>query len=531
MAAPVRIDELAAGGSLTASAAVAVVQGNDTVQKAASTFITEAESFTQSGTGAASRTAQAKLRDVVSIKDFGVNGDGSDETVNIQKAIDATKSTSLAAARTLYWPAGDYAASNLSISGYFKWLGDGWGTRLVALNTGSSAYFIASSQYTTAGQTTADLPFVMQDLYIDAAGFKTNCLVVRSFYTMLENCYIRGSIDTDLLISSAGSDGTQIAGTMVNGRIRSCWIGPDGGTDPEYNIRTNDPNFKVTDWMIDGTYLSGADTLNLFIENCAGWVVRGNHFYGATQAWTIERADFTFICQGNIFDGGDVEIGNGNSGQPNMVFGPGNQLNDADVIASFGVNGSNIYSIGNKYFNGQIIHNFSSAAKTLISMDDVFNNATPISNAGAGLVKTYNSYNASTSRRLNEQVSWTPTITIGGASTGITYAAQTGTYTIEGNRVKVQGRIVLSSKGVLTGNVQIASLPFTIANTADQNGAGGSVTYWDLTGMTAHPVLIGQLNTTRITLQEAAADVPTLVDEANLKNNTELSFNYEYRMA
>ena len=59
-------------------------------------------SFLQAGTGAVTRTVQSKLRDVVSVKDFGAVGDGvADDTAAVQAALNS-------GAASVYVPAGIY---------------------------------------------------------------------------------------------------------------------------------------------------------------------------------------------------------------------------------------------------------------------------------------------------------------------------------------------------------------------------------------------------------------------------------------
>jgi hypothetical protein len=67
-------------------------------------------SFTQTGTGAAARTVEKKLRDLRSVTDFGAVGDGvADDTAAIQAAIDASYG------KKLFFPQGQYRITSTLI--------------------------------------------------------------------------------------------------------------------------------------------------------------------------------------------------------------------------------------------------------------------------------------------------------------------------------------------------------------------------------------------------------------------------------
>ena len=71
-----------------------------------------------------------------------------------------------------------------------------------------------------------------------------------------------------------------------------------------------------------------------------------------------------------------------------------------------------------------------------------------------------------TSELLNwyEEGTWTPTLTFGGNSTGITYDTRAGTYTRVGRTVTFRFEITLTNKGSSTGAAEVTGLPFSAAN-------------------------------------------------------------------
>lgn len=94
----------------------------------------DAVSFLQAGANAQPRTVQSKLRDVVSVKDFGAVGNGlADDTVAIQNAIDSLTITG----GTVFFPPGTYRiARNVGTN-------DRWGVKVTASNItlqGSNAF-------------------------------------------------------------------------------------------------------------------------------------------------------------------------------------------------------------------------------------------------------------------------------------------------------------------------------------------------------------------------------------------------------
>jgi hypothetical protein len=94
--------------------------------------------FLQAGTGAQVRSVQSKLRDVVSVKDFGAVGDGvADDTAAIQAAIDYA----IPNGKTVYIPAGYYLiTSTIIYNGAPAIIGDGKWSIIYVTNSSITAF-------------------------------------------------------------------------------------------------------------------------------------------------------------------------------------------------------------------------------------------------------------------------------------------------------------------------------------------------------------------------------------------------------
>jgi hypothetical protein len=153
-------------------------------------------SFLQAGAGAVTRTAQAKMRDVVSVKDFGAVGDGvTDDTVAIQAAINSN-----AGFLAVYFPSGTYKiTAQITISNDRVMLyGNGASSRILFVPTANAVCFLFDKGSTSSVQNVVqDLSFYSTDTTYTKTAIKlvdvSQCLI-KNVLTIFPHWFGNGSI-------------------------------------------------------------------------------------------------------------------------------------------------------------------------------------------------------------------------------------------------------------------------------------------------------------------------------------------------
>ncbi len=178
------------------NSAIEIVIGDAIPAGAATTA--SAVSYTQGGTGAVTTNVQAKLRETVSVKDFGAVGDGvTDDTAAIQAAIDASS--------IVHFPSGTYKVTNqieLPIGRDSSLLGDGRKLSIIKAfgnvsdTTIGAIIKLGSVSGLTAGAGTES--FTFEDIQIDPQhatyGSNDKAIYVKTFLDgTVKNCRIKNS--------------------------------------------------------------------------------------------------------------------------------------------------------------------------------------------------------------------------------------------------------------------------------------------------------------------------------------------------
>jgi len=128
-----------------------------------------------------------------------------------------------------------------------------------------------------------------------------------------------------------------------------------------------------------------------------------------------------------------------------------------------------------------------------------------------------------------EATSFTPTVAFGGASVGVTYTTQTGSYTRIGNLIWFNISIVLSSKGSSTGSCTIEGLPFTTNAAASYPIRCSSVSF---TGGRSYFLGISGGSATNLNVQEVGAGANFLnVQDTAVTNTSQFFLSGIFRTA
>jgi hypothetical protein len=126
-----------------------------------------------------------------------------------------------------------------------------------------------------------------------------------------------------------------------------------------------------------------------------------------------------------------------------------------------------------------------------------------------------------------EEGTWTMGVSFGGASVGVTYSNNTGTYTKIGRQVTVNGYLLLANKGSSTGNALLTGLPFAVGNTIP-NFSAISLWFNNIT-FTNQFQGYANYNTTSILLQEITVlGSNSSLTNVDFANNSEIIFSLTY---
>jgi hypothetical protein len=247
--------------------------------------------YTPAGTGAVATNVQAKLREFVSVKDFGAVGDGvADDRASLQAAINS-------GAKKLYWPAGTYMVSSrlIPVSGQ-EWVG-GIGATTIKLTAGaaSNADLIARNANGLEGSLDdfSMTGFVLDASVKDTAFLVYGCSRLRFTDVVFRNggTYGFGAqarpgftvalAQDDIWFERCGFENNGQDGSFdgldikycTNTHLVSCWS--TGNTDAGFNLRGSGISLVSCNSLADGvgiriqaTDLAGSNATRAKLSGC-----------------------------------------------------------------------------------------------------------------------------------------------------------------------------------------------------------------------------------------------------------------------
>ena len=135
-----------------------------------------------------------------------------------------------------------------------------------------------------------------------------------------------------------------------------------------------------------------------------------------------------------------------------------------------------------------------------------------------------------------EQGTFTPSVSLGGSNTGLTYSSlRHGTYTKIGRQVTCFIAIALQNKGSSTGTVRIEDLPFVASDNipfTSYEGGGHAIYQAGLNGTVVGPLCAGVVNGQSyldiMDLSTTTAGITTTIDNSDIQDAFSIRFLITY---
>jgi hypothetical protein len=419
----------------------AVLQTGTSLVDLASSIGSALVGFIQAGVGAVFRPVQDKLRETVSVKDFGAAGDGvTDDSAAIQAAIDYLATLFCG---TLFFPDGRYLINTaVTIKNHITISGVGTGTNGVAAK---GSYLIANNA--TACFTAASV----QKIKFENIGFRAQGAGVGVAYaykqTNLATYTSRAEFyDCDFWADLAGG----FYGNFILTTWRRCQFGYLGSAGAQFL-----PIYSKGD-------IAGNQTNANLIEDCYVLKSKGvaTIYFEAGTDLTLRNVRFEQCAADSLLNCAGVYAVNCDSIYIEASFGAGclyplifqNDTTNAQGCASISINNSYISLVSP---NTHLIRHLGSSGNIDFNNNVVFNLAgRNLTSSASGTNKGFGSYlgnrtDGFTLKRENiftYEGTWTPAIKSTSGTQAHTNGVQYGEYKRSGNYVTAMFKVSITAK-------------------------------------------------------------------------------------
>lgn len=451
--------------------------------------VTSEHLFTQEGAGAVTRPSQDKMREIVSVKDFGAVGDGvTNDTASINSAL------AYASNRSLYFPAGVYSTNGgHSIPDGCCIYGDGKSSVLKStslMDGGVEAGFRLFDARNITG-------FIVRDLMMDLGGITVfpsaircmrifNCsdyavhdikAITPGAFTASMQCHHYRVQDCDIKVQSTdgaahhdgiidqwdGSHDFQIIDNTIDGGGIALYPILVTGTDSNNNPTSS---YK---FAISGNIVSNTNEVGLWVQGrsgtCFDFDVSGNIIDTVTDFYGIAVTDsHDFTCRGNHAKNtgrNGLRFSTEGSGTLSAINGviDGNIVTNANTVLSTNAgDGSAISVVGScsrLSLTGNIVNSTTHTYAIFLgsSTSDIEVLGVNVSRGTVGVF-----FNSSASNRIPGGGTYTPSLTMVANVSSAT--PRSCKWERSGDTVRVTGRIEITpTVGASTPTQLWISLP------------------------------------------------------------------------